>query len=78
MKKTFMENKKGVHLMCFHESEHAVCGDAFDIGEGYNPDDPDNPGMMEHTDKRTVTCPDCIIQILNCRNVKIDMEILNQ
>lgn len=64
--KCFMENSQGVHLMnAIGGSEHSVCGDSFDAGSESDGED------MWDTDKKVVTCPECIAEILNCRNVRI-------
>ena len=62
----FMENNEGVHLMAGINAEYSVCGDAFDIGSEKGCDD------MVETSKKVVTCSRCIVEILNCRGVKIN------
>ena len=65
IEKCFMENSKGVHLMNAFGGEHGVCGNALDAGSEGDGED------MHETKKRVVTCPDCIREIKNCRNIKI-------
>lgn len=64
--KEFSENKEGVHLMSGLNAEYSVCGMAFDAGSTNDNED----GDLIKTDKKIVTCPNCIIEIKNCRNVK--------
>ena len=67
--KVFMKNNTdGVHLMSIGSPEHAVCGDAFDIGTEYEQED------MISTSSKTVTCIRCISEILNCRGVRVKPE----
>lgn len=65
----FLENKKGVHLMGVQAGgEFTLCGDSFDISnteEGYL------DGDLLPTNKKIVTCPDCVRVILHIRGVKI-------
>lgn len=58
----FMENEDGVHFLA--RVEHALCGDAWDIGsEG-------EVSNMRPTRKRIVTCPLCAEVIRACQGVK--------
>ena len=65
--KEFTENAQGVHLMNARQGEHSVCGIAFDAGSSGNCDE----GDLIPTNKTVVTCSNCIMEILNCRGVKI-------
>jgi len=65
--KKFTENAQGVHLMGAIQGEHSVCGLAFDAGASGDNED----GDLLSTNKTTVTCPNCIMEILNCREVRI-------
>lgn len=59
----FWENSDGVHFL-IAGSEHALCGDAFDIGS--------EEGMesMVKTDKRVVTCERCKAVLQACEGVE--------
>ena len=59
MSERLMENKDGVHFMGL-DGEHAVCGDAFDIGseEGFE--------TMTLTRKKIVTCEKCLEFLDHC------------
>ena len=59
----------GVHLVgVVTGGEFTLCGDSFDIAET---EDDYTEGGLAHTNKKIVTCPNCIREILNCRGVKI-------
>lgn len=66
----FLENDKGVHLMAaVHGGSFTLCGDSFDIAETQAALDFID-GALVVTKKRVITCPDCIVEIKNCRGVK--------
>jgi hypothetical protein len=67
MAKQFREDGLGVHLMY---GEFSACGDAFDQCETEGNEGARGP--MLPTNKRVVTCPDCIRFIDNCRNVRTE------
>jgi len=54
-----------VHLMRALQGEHTLCGIAFDIGSEDGEED------LETTSSRTVTCESCILEIMNCRGVRV-------
>jgi len=59
-----------IHLMSVRigGGEYTVCGLAYDIG---GPEEEKSwLGDFITTNKRTVTCPGCIVEIKNCRGVK--------
>ena len=61
----FYENSRGVHLQFELNSEYSLCGVACDAGSEDDGED------MHETDKRVVTCSECIKVIKSCRNIKI-------
>lgn len=63
--KEFAENRGGVHLM---NGEFTLCGDAIDI-EALLEDD-HNDGNPVPTDKKVVTCVDCVRIIQMCRGTR--------
>ena len=65
--KEFTENFDGVHLMSPLNSEYSLCGDAFDIHSSGDSDS----GDLISTNKRTVTCEQCIKVIEACRGVRV-------
>lgn len=64
--KEFAENNEGVHLMNNSYPGFSMCGCAHDISS-----DPDvNATDLMPTNKKIVTCKQCIAVILNCRGVR--------
>ena len=67
MEKKFVEFEGFIHLMSVQSGgEFSLCGVAFDIGF--------HDGIeltFKPTQAKTVSCPACIREILNCRGVKI-------
>lgn len=59
---------RGVHLML---NEHTLCGDAYD---GHQSEADWERGEMRATNKRTVTCPDCVAIILECKSARVRRE----
>jgi hypothetical protein len=65
----FLENDKGVHLVGVGQGgEFTLCGDSFDISET---ESDFTEGALIKTNKKTLTCPDCIREVQNCRGVAI-------
>ena len=63
----YLESKAGVHIMDPINYEFTLCGDSFDIRSTE-----DAPELeLKKTNKRIVTCPNCIIIIKYLRNIKI-------
>lgn len=61
----YLENSEGVHLDNPIANDYTLCGDTTEPDPGIG-----MPGTVE-TDKRVVTCPDCIAIIKACRGVRI-------
>ena len=64
-----MEDDRGVHLMW---GEHTLCGDAFD---GWSSESDWEHGEMRETKRRTVTCPECVRMILECKAARVDKAV---
>lgn len=56
------EDAQGVHLMT---GEYSLCGAAWDGEDGRSE-------QMRPTRKRTVTCPECVRIILQCKAARVD------
>ncbi len=67
MKRFFEENSERVHIMSPLNGEYTLCGDAFD---GFQ----DEMEGTAKTEKRIVTCRDCIKIIDLCRGIKTKRE----
>lgn len=69
--KLFAKSADGlIHLVSAIHSEYTMCGDAFEGNPGEF-DENDDPQSWVKCESQPITCPKCIIQILNCRGVKI-------
>ena len=64
----YVENCDGVHIMGLAGGEYTLCGDAFDMFSSERDMGPKYE--FKPTQKRIVTCPDCIEVIELCRGVK--------
>ena len=62
-----IEDAKGVHIMLV---EYTLCELASDAHESGNSED----GPLMQTKKRTVTCPDCVNIIRQCKAARIPRE----
>lgn len=67
-KKEFVEFEGCVHLMsAAGDGEFTLCGVAQDAGSSEG----QKEWVFKSTKERNVTCPICVREILNCRNVCI-------
>ena len=62
----FVEAEGTVHLLSAINGEFTLCGDAFDLGDGV-----EQNYEWKRTKSRTVTCPRCARQIVDCRGVRV-------
>lgn len=66
MRREWVENDEGVHIMC---GEFTLCGDSFDAPET---EDGWTIGPFVPTSKRTITCPRCAAVVTLCRGVRVN------